>query len=278
MLEKRRMMREQLAFVKAARERGATITVVEPGEYSRAVRELLCLLRPMVPQGLEKVRIGGESDGGYVMADPGNGGIAYSFGVSAVSPWDLAMAERGFSVFQYDGSVDNEPDKHPNIFFHKYFVSESPTTLGPSKNLAQILKDHSHENERDIILQIDIEGGEWDFFTKISHEDMVRFKQIVIELHDIHTSPEKFAVLEKIRETHTPIHFHYNNNVLDSVYIASPGFIYNPHVVEISYVRNDECTFTEDGGYYPSLQDFPNYPGKPEIPVGSFDYLLREEW
>lgn len=278
MLGKRRLMREQLAYTRAVKELGGKVVIMEPGAYAKAVRELLCLLRPMVPQGMDKVRIGGDSDGGYVMAAPGNGGIAYSFGVSAVSPWDLDMAERGFKVFQYDGSVNSGPDKHPNIFFHKFFISESPATIEPSKSLARILKDHSHEDERDIILQIDIEGGEWDFFAKISREDISRFRQIVVELHDIHTSPEKYAVLEKIRATHTPIHFHYNNNVLDSVFITSPGFIYNPHVVEISYVRNDVCDFREDGGYYPSRLDFPNIPEKPEIPVGSFDCLLREEW
>lgn len=56
------------------------------------------------------------------MLEPGYGGIAYSLGISTDSPWDLEMAERGYKIYQYDGTIDHGPYEHPNIFFHKFNI------------------------------------------------------------------------------------------------------------------------------------------------------------
>ena len=66
-------------------------------------------------------RVGGENDGGYVMAKPNpeNNATAISLGVSSYSPWDLEMANMGYKVLQYDGSINKGPYNHPNITFYK---------------------------------------------------------------------------------------------------------------------------------------------------------------
>lgn len=45
--------------------------------------------------------------------------IAVSLGVSNYSPWDLEMANMGYKVLQYDGSIDKGPYSHSNILFLK---------------------------------------------------------------------------------------------------------------------------------------------------------------
>ncbi len=56
---------------------------------------------------------------------------ALSLGVSPYSPWDLAMANRGYKVMQYDASIEKASHNHPNITFIKKFVGaqESHDTI-----------------------------------------------------------------------------------------------------------------------------------------------------
>ena len=58
------------------------------------------------------VRIGRDYDGGYVMADPGEDGIAYSFGIGNDVSWDSGMARRGYEIFMYDITIDSPPSTH----------------------------------------------------------------------------------------------------------------------------------------------------------------------
>lgn len=238
-----------------------------------AVKTLFGLIRPRTARGVDKIRVGGPGDGGYVMLDPGEGGIAYSFGVSTVSPWDLDMARRNFRVFQYDGSVDAPPDEHPNIFFHKYYIGGNSAAM-PSdwKTLHDVLRDHHHEDEHDIILQMDIEGGEWEFFNAATAGDLLRFKQIIVEFHKEIPDENTLAVLRAIRETHTPIHVHCNN--VDAPTYIPPLRCFYSGVFEVSYARTADFRFEPCHSYFPTPLDSPNAPEKPEIPLGYFDLIL----
>ena len=269
-LRRQHVGREQLRYMRQAEALGLNVPKVDNPGFIRTVKAVLETVRPSVADA-EKLRIGGGKDGGYVMLDPGEGGVAYSFGVSPESPWDLAMARRGFSVFQYDGSIEEEPDLQPGIFFHKTFVGNTPGDGWTS--LDEILETHGHEDCRDIILQIDIEGGEWDFFAAISPENMRRFKQIIVEFHYAHADGARLGVLRKIRNTHTPVHFHCNNYA-EALFLVPDNFLYCPNLFEVTYARTEDYAFQPDTGYYPTEHDRPNVSEKPEIPLGYFDLIL----
>lgn len=276
-IKRKHMLHERQAYIQAMQDKGIPIPVIEDANIALSVKKILAAVRPHTIAGLCKVRVGGEFDGGYVMADPGRGGIAYSFGVSDSSPWDLAMADREFQVFQYDGTIEQEPDKHPNIFFNKFNVSAAPSGDVPSRTLQEILREHGHQDEKDIILQMDIEGSEWGFFETATREDMLRFKQILVEFHETGIWLHRYTVLQKILETHIPVHVHYNN-AANAVSFAEDSMVYCDKLIEVSYIRADglaakSCPCPE---YYPTKLDSPNLPRRPEIPIGYFDVLLEE--
>lgn len=211
------------------------------------------LIQPVRSPSLEIVRIGGAGDGGYCMllSPPPpqkldsslEKPIAISLGVSHYAPWDLEMADKGYKVLEFDGSIDDTPyPNHPNIHFYKAFVgvSDDASTISLARILAESKLDPSAHN----ILQCDIENAEWEILDAIVMQDLLAFAQIIFEFHgcdpdDLQGSILRLRVLEKLREHFTPIHTHYNNcagiclGVIDS--IAYPFC----HSLEISYLRND---------------------------------------
>ena len=100
-------------------EEAINLPLVDKIRAIEQVRELLLVLTPFDAVGVKKLRIGGNGDGGYVMLDPGRDGLALSMGISSFAPWDMAMAERNFTVHQYDGTIADHPENHPNIHFHR---------------------------------------------------------------------------------------------------------------------------------------------------------------
>ncbi|MCC8180684.1 MAG: hypothetical protein LIP23_07230 [Planctomycetes bacterium] len=132
------------------------MTLVDKVKVMDEVKELLRMIKTSAVQGVDKIRIGGNKDGGYVMLEPGRDGLAISLGVSDYSPWDLEMAKRGFVVHQYDGSIENNPDTHPNIFFHKQFVDASQQPAPGTASIADIFAASQIDRYENVILQIDI--------------------------------------------------------------------------------------------------------------------------
>jgi hypothetical protein len=155
--------------------------------YQKALT-IFDLLSPFDVLGKKKMRFGDNHDGGYVSIEPetkkDNDGIAYSFGISTSDPWSMDMVKRGYNVFQYDGTIENSPDNHPMVHFNKFMITGSSDTKPNEKNFKQIIKDHGHYG-KNIVLNIDIEGSEWDFFDSLTKEEMQQLEQIIVEYHGI---------------------------------------------------------------------------------------------
>jgi hypothetical protein len=208
--------------------------------------------------GKKKIRFGNIHDGGYVSIEPeiknDNDGIAYSFGISTSDPWSMEMVRRGYNVFQYDGTIENSPDNHPMIHFSKYMITGSTNIKLNEKNFKQILKDHEHFG-KNIFLNIDIEGSEWDFFDSLTKEEMQQFEQIIVEFHGFYLEKDdiskKINILKKINETHQCIHLHGNNCAPVTILKELRLF---PVVMEISYIRKDSK--------YEFCKCFDEFPGE----------------
>lgn len=86
------------------------------------VRALLASLSPE-DCGKELIRIGGDTDGGYLIPD-GLEGLEYRFspGVSTVADFENHLADRGINSFLADYSVVAPPITRPEFVFDKKFL------------------------------------------------------------------------------------------------------------------------------------------------------------
>ena len=231
-------------------------------------KNLLALLKPQLDQQL--IRVGGENDGGYVMLSPRFLPFekVLSFGISNYSPWDLEIAEMGFVVHQWDGTISAPPDKHSNLVFHNHNVTGCAEPVDGSKNLAQILQDCDCVNSTELLLQIDIEGAEWMFFSEMENHDLLKFNQIIGEFHNLNVLDDaefaqQRAVFEKINETHEAVYIH-SNNYCD--YYFFDDFSYFPDTIEITFVRRDYTSKIPRVDGFTQL----NYPNLAELPDPKF--------
>jgi FkbM family methyltransferase len=201
---------------------------------------ILTLMRP-VPSPTPLVRLGPTGDGGYLVPDDlENIKACFSPGVSDEAGFELAFANRGVPCFLADASVPEEPVKHEKIFFDPLFlgpISDSKKFI----SLEDWVEQKSVENG-DLILQMDIEGAEYDVLGNAPPELLKRFRLIAIELHNFEFiltnrfSALSFeAFLNILLEHFEVVHIHPNNN-------RRPVFhkgIEIPPVIEMTLLRKD---------------------------------------
>lgn len=191
-------------------------------------------------------------------------------GVLEFSPWDLEIANMGYQVLQYDASIEQSPDSHPNIIFHKKFVGTSKDYQ--TITLEDILQDYKFDPTLHNILQCDIEGAEWEIFDKLDFNLLQKyFAQIVIEFHrckpisSIRTR-HQCTILEKFHQYYQPIHLHFNScgNIF---YIKDRFFASLP---EVTYLRRDllpnHFTLHQTCGDIAKL-DYQNTNTLPNLPI-----------
>ena len=209
-------------------------------------------------------RVGSTLDGGYVMHKIGNEKVAISIGVGRDVSWDLAISKLGIMVHMFDHTVARPPTIFANSKFHKIGIRSSKTKR--SKKLLEIegiLKKSGCEESENLILKIDIEGGEWEILEETESKFLEKFNQIIIEFHDVDLNdPIKKNVLEKIRLTHSIIHINPNNY---SKITSFEGYLF-PNILEVTYVKNqllhDTHVKTFSSKTYKNDPRVPNFSNK----------------
>jgi hypothetical protein len=148
------------------------------------IKAILELLRPL-DNGHKLIRIGGTKDGGYLLPDDLIG-VEACFSAGVASNWSFENdLFQNFTIpsIMYDASVDRPaglPDVH--IFYKKFIGASS------FRNYTSVTDVVSIDLEKyvgDLIGQIDIEGGEYPLLNSISLETLLRFRVLVIELHEL---------------------------------------------------------------------------------------------
>ncbi|MEC3860965.1 FkbM family methyltransferase [Mesobacterium sp. TK19101] len=214
-------------------------------------------LEPMAT-GFDLVRIGGARDGGYLLPDDLDGlAASFSPGVNVMVDFDLDMAARGVPVFMADASVDGPPVQNPLFDFEKLF-------LGPETRPGFITLDDwvagKAPAQGDLLLQIDIEGAEWDVLDTVSDAVLNRFRIIALEVHDFHevfrdgAAAQKLRVLKRLGRDFVVAHVHINN--CDAP--MSLGRLSVPPTFEITYLRRDRVTDLRPAAPLPHPLDTPN--------------------
>ena len=188
------------------------------------------------------IRIGGEGDGGYVLPDDLDG-IRHCFspGVDVTARFEDEIAgTHGIRSFMADASVARAPLDNPLFEFDAKFLGahrdETFITLGD-----WVTDKLGDTPDDDMLLQMDIEGGEFDVLIESASALLRRFRIMVIEFHSMeriferHSLPLIRAMLAKLHRDFAVVHMHANN----CCGIAHCRDIGIPPVFEITYLRRD---------------------------------------
>ena len=206
----------------------------------------------------DKVRIGRNNDGGYVICNlPDNYDLFISGGISNDISFEIDFLKKYkdknnniIKCYAFDGTISTLPDNNAqNINFIKKNLGNIETN--DLTNLSTYINDTDTNKYSNIFMKIDIEGHEFRLLPYlIDNNYMNKIKQLVIEIHtpaDIQMFPDYFSglsdikndnmfeLLNNINKTHTLVHFHGNNGC-NTQYINN---IKMPHVFECTYIRND---------------------------------------
>lgn len=220
--------------------------------------------------GVPFVRLGSSGDGGYVIPDDLEGVVAcVSPGVADRADFELALLERGIPCHLLDGSVPRAPLDHPLLTFE-------PTFLGPRDQpgwttLRRVIADVAPP-EGDMVLQMDIEGWEWEVIPAAGSDVLSRFRIIVLELHDLHLMATRSG-LRRVQEVFSAlsqdfvlVNLHPNNYEFP---ISWHGLSMHP-VVEMTWLRQDRVQSVGPGRYPHPL----NAANSPDLP----DFALDPRW
>ncbi len=253
-------------------------TIRDPATDSAVQKMILDLVQyitPMDPVGFDFVRVGQNFDGGYVMVQHDTASrIAYSLGINRDVSWDLAYASRGYTVFQYDHTIERLPQSDERFHFFKLGIAGSTNVPENFTSLEREVVRLGHGDVHDIVLKADIEGSEWDVFADIAVDDLRRFTQIAAEFHGFDKVHKLFwyrkarEALIKLHQTHQVVHVHGNNNSSMKVL----GGVAIPPTLELTWLRRDLCDFVPCARSFPTPLDEPNNPNFADHMLGRFSF------
>jgi hypothetical protein len=182
------------------------------------VHELIQKLWPVVaPQPL--IRVGSPHDGGYLIPDDlRNVWYCFSPGVGDKVDFEVALADRGIHSFMVDSYESAPPVQLPEFTFEKR------TLVGTQTTHAELTLDawklyHLPFYADDLILEMDIEGAEYDVIPHVSDRLLNQFRICVIEFHGLDglLNRDSFGVLnasfERMLKYFNVVHIHPNNFV-----------------------------------------------------------------
>lgn len=207
-------------------------------------------LRNLYPISTDKklIRFGPEGDGGYLIPDDLDGiSACFSPGVSSISGFEKDCAARGIKCYLADASVNAPIEAHPLFEFTKKFLGDH--TRQGFITLQNWVDQSSEDPESDLLMQMDIEGFEYEVFASASSDLIARFRIIVVEFHSLDIFDKtKRSVLKKILETHSCVHLH-PNNCLPIIKLLD---LQVPPIMEFTFLRNDRFQS------YSYRRDFPH--------------------
>ena len=204
----------------------------------------------------KKIRCGSNSDGGYVLAELDCKYDCYiSAGISNEESFSRDFINKyGMNKdnsFGFDGTINDYPYNYTKKI---RFIKKNINHFNDDHNSNLSMWMHKFN---DIFLKMDIEGGEYPWLLNIDENQLIKFKQIVIEFHGITNDDwgcnlqDKLKCLEKLSKTHYIVHAHGNNH----------GSVVNgiPEVIELTYVNKN---------YFSSVPEFNTTP----LPIANLDF------
>jgi len=218
---------------------------------------------------IELIRVGGDGDGGYLL--PNNlDSVSYCFspGVDYTANFEAHLSKSfGIKSFMADASVQSPPMNDDNFLFTPKFLGSK--TKDTFITLSDWILESLDGDTASKILQMDIEGSEYDVLTLESAEALAQFDSMIIEFHGLHNIFQRdffrmvSAIFEKIFINFSICHVHPNN----CRSVLQINGVDVPDVIEVTFLRNDliEQFRTQDEILLPHRLDSKNVERLPDI-------------
>lgn len=211
------------------------------------------------------VRIGGNGDGGYLVPDDLQGIKAcFSPGVSTIADFEEELVKRQIPCYLTDYSVKTAPIQHQLIDFQKKFLGTKENNVFTTM---QTWVAQKAPNQSEFILQMDIEGAEYDVFNTMDETLLQKFRIIAVEFHSLDRLTRSkdylkiFKVFEKLQKYFEVVHIHPNNYCK---VINFQGFDF-PLALEITFLRKDRVTSKTPIEKFPHPLDIANTTDRPDV-------------
>jgi hypothetical protein len=225
-------------------------------------------LKLLKPQNvfLTKKRIGPPEDGGYVMPEfvLENCSALFTYGVGYDERYEAEFCKLyNKPAYLFDHTIGREPWSGNGMTF-------KPEGLGYGENCKEVFEHYTELGiTGDIFLKIDVEGYEYEYFTKSDTSklgDYVMGLSLEVHWFEHGTNRENLEkILLNLSEHFILCHVHANNW----------GYIHNfdgvdvPIVLELSFInRKYVDAYEPDNQDYPiEGLDIPNNPNAPDYPL-----------
>ena len=239
------------------------------------------------------IRLGPNRDGGYLVPDCLHDcKYLFSIGVGSVSDFEmdfinyskspdynihnnrqaflldkLEYTDQNYALSNDEGILKN--------FENKWLGTKNDDSTITLDNFVNS-KEHIINGNKNLVLQMDIEGNEYISIVATSDKTLSRFKILVFELHYLHYLNNRiFSILfnsfmDKILENFILCHLHPNNgrSVINIHGVSIPKFL------EATFIRKDQCKLIEGELKIPHSFDKKNLPYRKSIKLDDFFYKL----
>jgi hypothetical protein len=199
----------------AARPLGAFGFALLEGSPADRVQRVIQKLRPQYPPD-ELVRIGGARDGGYLVPkDIDSYELLISPGVGDSYEFDRHFFGRGVPSVLVDASVD--VPQQPHMVHLKKFLGGYSSETDGLVSLHDLLQQYGAGKSR-IVLEMDIEGAEYEVLAATPESVLDRFGVIAMEAHHLTglcyrgMLPVIEMGFERLLKNHFVAHIHVNNS------------------------------------------------------------------
>jgi Methyltransferase FkbM domain len=228
----------------------------------RDLSQLVTSLRPIETE-FELLRVGGPSDGGYLVPRDLSG-IKNCFSAGCDLTWHFEKnldEEFGISSYILDSEDKRPRDLGPNQFYTPKWLglkSDSRTiTFSDWVSLSNSMESN--------LLQMDIEGAEYPVIGNASDEELSKFRIIVIELHGLQAMRNSLILetifrpfFEKLLKNFIIVHAH-PNNCCGNWKVKNLIF---PRVIELTLLRRDRVREIRGPALTPNSLDVNCVPSK----------------
>lgn len=222
-----------------------------------------------------KIRLGNNGDGGYVIYDIDNQKNIYdcyiSCGVSNEESFSRDFIKKynmtKENSYAFDGTIEDYPYEYTrDITFIKKNIGNNNDDKTTNLNFL-------FERYNNIFLKMDIEGWEFEWLLQMTPDKLEKIKQIAIEVHGVNDDSwnfkqkDKINCFNKLNEKFYLIHLHGNNNA---------GMQNNiPDVLELTYINKNIINYIPEKNKknLPSSLDYPNCNDKKDFQLNMHQFV-----